>query len=29
MSKVKTNAMRILDSNKIDYNMLPYEIKKG
>ena len=29
MSKVKTNAMRILDSNKIDYNMLSYEIKKG
>ena len=29
MSKVKTNAMRILDSNKIDYNMLSYEIKKS
>ena len=29
MSKVKTNAMRILDSNKIDYKMLSYEIKKG
>lgn len=29
MSKVKTNAMRILDSNKIDYNMLSYETKKG
>ncbi|WP_312258444.1 Cys-tRNA(Pro) deacylase [Romboutsia ilealis] len=29
MSKVKTNAMRILDSNKINYNMLSYEIKKG
>ena len=29
MSKVKTNAMRILDSNKINYNMLSYETKKG
>ena len=29
MSKVKTNAMRILDSNKIDYKILSYETKKG
>lgn len=29
MSKIKTNAMRILDSNKINYNMLSYETKKG
>lgn len=29
MSKVKTNAMRILDSNKIAYKMLSYETKKG
>ncbi|WP_303005918.1 Cys-tRNA(Pro) deacylase [Romboutsia ilealis] len=29
MSKVKTNAMRILDSNKINYNMLSYETKKS
>ena len=28
MSKVKTNAMRILDSNKIDYKILSYETKK-
>lgn len=27
MIKVKTNAMRILDSNKIDYKVLSYEIK--
>ncbi len=25
-SKVKTNAMRILDSNKINYNMISYDI---
>ena len=29
MSKVKTNAMRILDSNKIEYKILSYETKKG
>ena len=29
MSKIKTNAMRILDSNKINYNMYSYECKKG
>ena len=29
MSKVKTNAMRILDSNKINYSMFSYEVKKG
>ncbi|WP_286315281.1 Cys-tRNA(Pro) deacylase [Romboutsia ilealis] len=29
MTKVKTNAMRILDSNKIDYKILSYETKKG
>ena len=29
MSNLKTNAMRILDSNKIDYKMYSYEIKKG
>lgn len=29
MSKVKTNAMRILDSNKINYNMYSYNVKKG
>lgn len=29
MSKVKTNAMRILDSNKVNYKMLSYEAKKG
>lgn len=29
MSKVKTNAMRILDSNKIAYNMYSYNVKKG
>ena len=28
MSKVKTNAMRILDSNKISYNMHSYNVKK-
>lgn len=28
MSKVKTNAMRILDSNKIEYKILSYETKK-
>ncbi|MCC0641685.1 MULTISPECIES: Cys-tRNA(Pro) deacylase [unclassified Clostridioides] len=27
MIKVKTNAMRILDSNKIDYKVLSYEVK--
>lgn len=27
--KVKTNAMRILDSNKIEYKILSYETKKG
>ena len=29
MSKVKTNAMRILDSNKIDYKIFSYESIKG
>lgn len=29
MSKIKTNAMRILDSNKINYKMYSYESKKG
>ncbi|MBO3444486.1 Cys-tRNA(Pro) deacylase [Clostridium sp. CCUG 7971] len=29
MSKVKTNAMRILDSNKVSYNMFSYNVKKG
>ncbi len=29
MSKVKTNAMRILDQNKISYNIYSYEFKKG
>lgn len=29
MSNAKTNAMRILDSKKIDYNMLSYTTKKG
>lgn len=29
MSKIKTNAMRILDSNKINYKMYSYECKKG
>lgn len=29
MQKIKTNAMRILDSSKINYNMFSYEIKKG
>ncbi|WP_296646958.1 Cys-tRNA(Pro) deacylase [Romboutsia sp. 13368] len=29
MSNLKTNAMRILDSNKIDYKMYSYETKKG
>ena len=29
MAKVKTNAMRILDSNKIEYKILSYETKKG
>lgn len=29
MSKLKTNAMRILDSNKISYNMFSYTVKKG
>ena len=24
---VKTNAMRILDSNKIDYKVMSYEVK--
>lgn len=29
MSNSKTNAMRILDSNKINYSMLSYTTKKG
>ena len=29
MSNLKTNAMRILDSNKIDYKIYSYETKKG
>lgn len=29
MSKIKTNAMRILDFNKINYRMHSYECKKG
>ena len=29
MSKIKTNAMRILDSNKINYKIYSYENKKG
>lgn len=29
MSKIKTNAMRILDSNKINYKMYSYKCKKG
>lgn len=28
MSKIKTNAMRILDSKKISYEMLSYTVKK-
>ena len=28
MSKIKTNAMRILDLNKISYEMLSYTVKK-
>jgi Cys-tRNA(Pro)/Cys-tRNA(Cys) deacylase len=28
MSKVKTNAMRILDSNKIEYKVWSYSVKK-
>ena len=29
MSNAKTNAMRILDSKKVNYNMLSYTTKKG
>lgn len=29
MSKIKTNVMGILDSNKIDYSMFSYNVKKG
>ena len=29
MSKIKTNVMRILDSNKIDYSMFSYNVKNG
>ena len=29
MANLKTNAMRILDSNKINYKMHSYETKKG
>lgn len=29
MANAKTNAMRILDSNKIEYKMLSYTTKKG
>ena len=29
MSTAKTNAMRILDSNKIDYTVIEYKTKKG
>ena len=29
MAQIKTNAMRILDSKKISYNILTYENKDG
>ncbi|SHI46267.1 Cys-tRNA(Pro)/Cys-tRNA(Cys) deacylase [Clostridium cavendishii DSM 21758] len=29
MSKIKTNAMRILDSNRIEYEIITYENKDG